>query len=295
MTRLFAFAAALLLTALTVSSSCVALPSSPLRFTLEEPNGATNGTVQLTFRQEGNGDTHFTSNSFLTKDLGGLDLAALRGGGSGPIRFAVAGDPGRVDCTGTGGSGRASGTCQVVANPSFNAFLAASGIRQPTESETFSLIAVGANRATVTALADARYPVPSIDDLTDLAALDVSPGYIRALSSGGYRPQTIDDLVEFAALGITPAYVEGFVRAGYGQLKAHELVELKALAITPDYVAGFERAGYRNLPVDTLVELKALDITPDFVRAVQRGGPLPSPDRLILLRSVGQDISKQAN
>jgi hypothetical protein len=41
------------------------------------------------------------------------------------------------------------------------------------------------------------------------------------------------------------------------------------------------------------VQLKALDITPEFVRAVQQGDSLPSPDHLVQLRAVTQDMAKK--
>ena len=80
---------------------------------------------------------------------------------------------------------------------------------------------------------------------------------------------------------------------GYGNLKPDELVQLKALEITPEFIAGFERIGYGRLPIDTLVQLKAMDITPDYVRAVEQGGALPSPDHLVQLKAVSDDIRKR--
>ncbi len=99
--------------------------------------------------------------------------------------------------------------------------------------------------------------------------------------------------MQFAALKITPDYVGSFVRAGYPNLPADELIQLKAMDITPEFIAGFERVGYGRLPVDTLVQLKAMDITPEYVRAVAQGDALPSPDHLVQLKAVTDDIRKR--
>ncbi len=290
MTRMLAFVAALLLTAITVSSACVAGSVTPLRFTIE-PTGRA-GHVQLNFKRADAHGANSWGESFAYGELAGLDLAALRAPGSHPIRFTAAREAGRVDCAGSGGNSLAIGTCSVTPDRGFLQFLAASGVGRPTEDQAFGLIAVDARRELVSALASARYPTPSVDKLIELSAVQVTPAYVRGLAGQGYRPRTLSELVEFAALKITPEFIGSFARAGYSDLEPDELVQLKALNITPQFVAGFERLGYRHLPVDTLVQLKALDITPEFVRAVQQGDALPSPDHLVQLRAVTRDLRK---
>jgi hypothetical protein len=290
MTRMLAFIAALLLTAITVSSACVASSSAPLQFTIVP---RTSGQVHIRFERNRNShhDNSWES-SFSPADLAGLDPAALNGAGTRPIRFAIVRDAGRLDCAGTGGNEMARGNCSLTADAGFNSFLAQHGIGQPTEEQTFSLVAVNVRRDLVGALAAAHYPTPTIDNLVELAAVDVTPTYITTLSRQGYRPQSLQGLVEFGALEITPEYIGSFARAGYSNLPPDELVQMKAMEITPAYVAGFERIGYGHLPVDTLVQLKALDITPEYVLAVQQGGALPSPDHLVQLKAVTDDVRK---
>jgi hypothetical protein len=219
-------------------------------------------------------------------------MGALDSPGTRPIRFAITREAGRIGCSGTGGNYMARGACTLTPDQQFNAFLSRHGIERPTEDDTFGLIALDVHRDLVDALAQARYPTPSVDKLMELSAVEVTPAYIRVLAKHGYRPQSLNGLVEFGALKITPEYIGSFVRAGYPNLSADELVELKALDITPDFIAGFARIGYGRLPVDTLVQLKAMDITPEFVRAVQQGDALPSPDHLVQLRAVSRDIRR---
>ena len=295
MTRMLAFVAALLLTAITVSSACVASSSSnslePLRFTIEPTRH--DGRLQVSFRRYDDG--HYNnnwSNSFRPEELTGLDLAALRAPGNAAIRFAIIREAGRVDCAGNGANSMAIGTCSVTADENFARFLEANGVGRPDAKDTFGLIAVGAKRDIVTAVKVANYPTPNVDKLIELAAVDVTPAYIRSLAGQGYRPRSLQELVEFAALKITPEFIGSFVRAGYTDLDADDLVQLKALNITPEFIAGFERIGYGRLPVSTLVELKAMDVTPEFVRAVQQGGALPSPQHLVEIRAVSEDLRK---
>lgn len=288
MTRMLAFVAALLMSGIAVSSACVAGSIGPLGFTIE-PAGESD-RVQVRFRRADQKSTNNWSSTFRTAELAGLDVAALRGTGTRPIRFTIARDAGRIDCSGSGGNSMARGDCSLTADPAFSALLAANGIARPDEEQTFGLIAVDAKRELVTALRAANYPAPTIGDLTALAAIDVTPGYIRDLAAHGYRPRTLNELVEFGALRITPEYIGSFTRAGYSDLAASDLVQLKALDVTPEFIAGFERIGYGRLPVSTLIQLKALNVTPEFVRAVRTGNSLPSPERLVMLRALGHDV-----
>ena len=287
MNRMFAFAAAVLVTAVTVSSACVAKDPSGLAFNMQ-PTGQAD-RVQVTFTRNDRPESHTWSSSFRHADLAGFNVAAFRGAALQPISFAVSRDAGRMDCSGQGAGSMARGACSVTANAEFNAFLQSNGIARPTAHETFGLISLDVKRELVTALTQARYAAPSLEDLMGLTAVGVSPGYIRALAAQGYRPERIEDLVQFGALDISPEYIGSFRRAGYADLSAEDLVQMKALNITPEFVAGFDRIGYGRLPVGDLVQLKALGVTPEFVRQVHQGGPLPSPERLVMLRAVGAE------
>ena len=290
MTRMLAFMAALLMTAISVTSACVANTVSPLQFTLE-PLGQSDRVQVRFYRSRDRGGDNW-STSFRTSELAGLDMAALRSAGARPLRFAIVRDAGRVDCAGSGGSARAAGSCTIAPDPEFSRLLAAHRIARATDEQTYALIAVDVRRDLVVALKASNYPAPTVDKLIELSAVGVTPAYIGELSARGYRPRSLGELVEFSALGITAEFVASFTRAGYSNLTPQDLVQLKAMDITPQFIAGFERVGYRNLPVSTLVQLKAMDVTPAFVEAIRQGGALPSPDRLVQIRAVTEDIRK---
>ena len=288
MTRMLAFVAALMMTAISVSSACVAGTIKPLQFTIE-PAGQSD-QVQVRFRRADRSGEDNWSSSFRASELAGLDVGPLRASGSRPLRFVIARDAGRVDCAGNGGNSVATGSCSVTADPGFAALLAAAGIAPASDQEIYALIAVDVRRDLITALKTANYPAPSVGKLIELSAVGVTPAYIRELSERNYRPRSLGELVQFAAMDISPEYIASFARAGYSNLSPADLVQLKAMDITPQFIAGFERIGYRNLPVSTLIQLKAMDVTPAFVQAVQKGDALPSPDRLIRIRAVSDDI-----
>src|SRR5689334_7401330 len=263
MNRVFALIGALLLASMTVSSTCMAGPAGELSFFLDG-NRDNEGKIDARFDNErGAHDRTDWTGGFLPSDLIGLDIAGFRGSGTRPLRFALVRDPGRLDCSGNGGSGYARGTCRFTPDPSFVQFMADHGMARPTEGQGLGLMALNVKRELIDAVASAGYPAPKIDDLTSLAALGVDGGYIRGMARAGYRPRSLQTLVELKAMSITPDWIAGFVRAGYGNLPSNDLIQLKALSITPDFISGFDRIGYRNIRVETLVQLKALGITPD--------------------------------
>jgi hypothetical protein len=292
MNRCLALLLALIFATITVSSACVAAPSDLIRFTLEPSRGGA-GRIHATFRDEGRGphDNNW-STGFPPSELAGLDLAAFRAPGSRPVHFALMREAGRLDCSGNGGKSYASGNCAFTANSAFTQLLVSRGIGQPSREQAFGLMAVDARRDVIDAIAAARYPTPTIDDLMALSALGVSGPYINGLARVGYKPHSIHALVEFKALNITPEWIGGFVRAGYGNLPPDDLVQLKALNITPDFITGFDRVGYPHLPVSTLVQMKALDITPEFVRsAVGSSGTRPPVNDLVQMKIFGRRSS----
>jgi hypothetical protein len=287
MNRALAFIGALLLAFISVSSACTAAPGQWVHFSIEPERGT--GLIKTSFQWEERGrHENNWSSGFRPTELVGLDLAGFRGAGSRPLRFAVIREAGRLDCSGHGGESYAAGYCSFAPDAGFTQVLERRGIGRPTQEQAFGLMAVNARRELIDAVAAARYPTPSIDNLMALSALQVDGRYISEMARAGYRPPNIDALIQFKALEITPQWIGQFVRIGYGKLPAEELVQLKALDITPEFIAGFDRIGYRHLPIDQLVQLKALDITPEFVQRVGAVAPSrPSVEKLVELKTFG--------
>jgi len=315
MNRPVALLAALVLTAISVSSACMANPGRSMAFTLQAYPGRSD--VRFSLRRGDTPNHGVMSSSFAPNDLSGLDIAALRQPGQHPLRFAYVQDAGRIDCTGSGGNSVASGQCMFMQSPAFADYLAGQGIGRPSFEQAYDLTITGATRDLVEALTQYRYPKPNIEKLTELAAVGVKGSYIAGLASRGFMPRTLDELTQFAALDVTPEYIDALARAGYRGLSGEEITELKAvgadpafiaslanagyrnlsvdqleqmaaLEISPSFISSFARIGYANLPVDTLVELKALDITPEYVRSLQSHGLRPgSAAELVKFKAAG--------
>jgi hypothetical protein len=285
MNRAFALIGALLLSSLSIASTCVAEAPDRIGFTLQDRGGSEG--IHANFRSDGRSSNHEWSSGFRSNELVGLDLAGFRASDAHALRFSLIRDAGRLDCAGNGGGGLASGNCSFTPDRGFAQLLESRGIARPKPGQGIGLMAVNVRRELIDAIAAARYPTPTIGDLMSMSALGIDGGFVRGMAGAGYRPGTLNGLIQFKALDITPQWIGGFIRIGYGDLAADQLVQLKAMGITADYVAGFERLGYHRLPVEKLVQLKAMDITPEFVRSVAAGRAMPDPDKLVALRIFG--------
>lgn len=314
MNRPLALLAALVLTAISVSSACMASSSRSMDFTLQdEANQRETQLALIGDKSSGN----MMSNSFPEYELSGLDLTAVRELGQHPVRFAIIRDPGRFDCSGYGGNSVATGHCAFSQNEGFGDFLVERRIGRPTPRQAYELTVTGANRDLVDALAAYHYPIPRIERLAELAAVGVTRSYIASLAATGDAPNSLDDLTQFAALDVTPDFIAALARAGYRGLPGREIAELKAVGVTPAlvtslstvgysnlsvdqleqmaalkidpaFIGGFAEMAYARLPVDTLVQLKALDVTPEYVRLLEAHGLHPrSADQLVKLKAAG--------
>jgi hypothetical protein len=284
MTRTLAFLAAILMTTVTVTSSCLANSPEDLRFTLQ-PSERRADQVNLSIRSGREARHNGMTSSFEVAELTGLDASRLISGG--PVSFALLREAGRVDCAGDASGRKAEGGCRFTADQSFSNFLVANGMQRPTIEQSYDMTLVGVRRDLLSALRTANYPVPSVEDYIELSAVGVTPAYIADLARAGYRPSNLDDLVEFRAVGVTPEFLGSMARAGYANMPANKVVELAAVGVSPAFIRSFEQLGYRDLPVDKLVELKALAITPEFVRGFERIGYARLPvDTLVQLKAL---------
>jgi hypothetical protein len=267
MHRSLALCFAMILTAVSIATAGFAAEVGTLRFGVSE---AGNDRLQLRLHRD-SAPNRSISSSFDVRELAGLDRAALRGQDGTPVAFAIVREAGRLDCAGQAQARQARGTCRFAGDPSFAAFLVASGVQRPTDGEWLDLAMVGARRSLVEALKVGNYTMPSPSTLIGMSALGVSSEYIREMAANGYRPRQTADFIPLKALDVSPAYIRSLKSVGYDGVAVEQLIQLKALGVTAEFIASLQRRGFRNLSVSQLVQLKALGIRPDELNR-QTGG-----------------------
>ncbi|MEO6433962.1 MAG: hypothetical protein ABIO29_08300 [Sphingomicrobium sp.] len=121
-----------------VASATAPIQRGALNFDLAERGGSGRVTAHFFSARE---DKHFWNADFGTTEFDGLDVAGFHAGGTRPVRFSLVRQSGRLDCSGSGGSGRASGSCDFAAQPAFAAALAAAKVAEPVGEDWLSLFA----------------------------------------------------------------------------------------------------------------------------------------------------------
>ncbi len=270
MNRSLAICFALIMTIVSFATAGLAADVGTLRFEVSE---AGNDRLQLSLRREIAPNSSISS-SFNVRELAGLDRAALRGRDGTPVTFALVREAGRLDCAGRAEAKRARGTCRFAGDPSFAAFLVASGVKRPTDREWLDLAVVGARRSLIEALKAGRYAMPTPSTLVGMTALGVSPEYIREMAAHGYRPRQTADFITLKALDVSPAYIRSLKSVGHDRVPVEQLIQLKALGVTAEFIASYQRRGFRDLSVSRLVQLKALGIRPEELGRQTAGRPM---------------------
>ena len=276
-----------------------------------------SGKVQLRIESRwGRNHNSSWSHGYRLAELQGLSAAQVAGRQA-PVRFALAREAGRLDCSGFAGNSIGSGSCSFAANPAFASYLAARGIGRPNEREAFTLTMSGTGRALVDALAAQRYPTPDIDDLVAMGIHGVTADYVNGLAGSGYRLKSSGDLVTFKIHGVSPDYIRAIAAAGpqlrslpaddlvafkihgvspdlvrsYVRLRGgadkDDIVAMRIHGVTPQFIDGMAALGYRDLGADDLVQMRIFGVTPEFVRALQQQGMRPSAEQLVRLRMAG--------
>lgn len=287
MNRAPSFLAATFAASLAVSAPCFAAVAPSIGFTIERSGMPDRVQLRLDARFRGNHTSNW-SNAYRLQELQGLTSAQLSSPSTAPVRFALVREAGRIDCGGEVRAATGRGTCRFTPDAHFAALLAGRGSGRPTLKQSYAMTMGGAGRAGLDALAVAKYPLATVDQMVAFAIHNVTPAYIRGLADAGYRLGAVDDLVGFRIHRVSPELIAAYRTLGYRQLSADNLMAMAIHRVTPEFIRGFARLGYRNLSADKLVQLRIFNVTPDDVRALQaQGVALPSADQLVRLRLAG--------
>ena len=207
-----------------------------IEWTIERDGSSADASrVQLTIETRWAPNSRSTwSNDRPISDLQGLAPAQVTGA-RGPVRFALVREAGRLDCGGTAGDFRGSGTCSFSPDAGFAAYLQGKGIGTPDPEDSYSLMMSGVGRPLVEALDSIGYVRPNVDQLVAMGIHGVSDDYVRGLAGSGYRLKSADDLVAFKIHGVSLDYVRELAAIGpqLSHLDADDLVSMRIHGVSP--------------------------------------------------------------
>jgi hypothetical protein len=268
---------------LGVAQPAAAQPAETIGWSIENAGRDKNGSeVQLTINRRWGGNHSTWSNRRSIGELRGLNAAQVIGPTQ-PVRFELAREAGRLDCSGTAGHSSGSGSCSFTPDLGFSTFLEARGIGRPDRQQSYSLTMSGVGRDLVDALDKGGFARPTIDQLTAMGIHGATADYVRALSGLGYH-LSADDLVSFKIHGVEPDYIRGFAAMGPSlrQISPSDLISLRIHGVKPEFVRELAAIGpeFRSVTADGLVAMAIHGVRPDLARAfvTYEGGRLNSDD-----------------
>jgi len=182
-----------------------------------------------------NGRSSTTVKRERLSDASGLDA-------NGPVRFAVAAEAGRAECSGIRKGARAKGKCRFVSSPAYETGLAQRGVELERRSDLFALALVDARLALVEELSRDRLAPADSGDLIAATALGVTGAWAHDLREAGLDIAEFDDLIAARALKLDGEFMRAMAAAGYPRLSARQAITMKAIGVTPSYAAAMNRA-----------------------------------------------------
>jgi len=171
---------------------------------------------------------------------------------AGPVRFAVAAEAGRTECSGIHRGARASGHCRFVSAPAYETGLAQRGVELERRRDLLALALVDAPLALVDELSREGLAPADSGDLIAAAALGVTGAWARDLREAGLDIAKFDDLIAARALKLDGAFIRAMAEAGYPRLSARQAITMKAVGVTPGYAAAMNRAADAAQEVERL-------------------------------------------
>lgn len=193
---------------------------------------ARSGSVEIRSRD---GRSSTTVKRARLSDVSGFE-------GNGPVRFAVAAEAGRTECSGFRKGARAKGDCRFVSSPSYETGLAQRGVTLERRRDLLALALVDARLALVDELSHDGLAPRDSGDLIAAAALGVTGAWAHDLREAGLDIDKFDDLIAARALELDGPFIRAMAAAGYPRLTARQAITMKAVGVTPSYAAAMNRA-----------------------------------------------------
>lgn len=216
------------------------------------------------------------------------DFAELQGltreqaQGSGPVRFALVREAGRVDLEGSFQSGRGSGTFTFTPDRGFVSAMKGRGFdfenspewdgKREREDRVFAAAMLNVTTALADDLLSADFGKLDVDDLFKAAIFKVDSKFMREMKASGFPGMRMEELVKARIFKIDADFLREAARLGFDKEPFESLVKMRIFKVTPEFVAEIRGEGLNNLVVEDLVKMRIFNIDAEFIRRARAEG-----------------------
>ncbi len=224
-------------------------------------------------------------------------LTRAQAAGSGPVRFQIVREAGRIDLEGSFQQGRGSGTFRFTANPSFVSAMKSRGFDFEQESSLkhgprdfterlFAATAVNVTTALADDLLSAGFGDLGVEDLFKAAIFKVDSKFMREMKESGFPGLGMEELVKARIFKIDADFVREVARMGFADEQFESLVKMRIFKVTPEFINEARNEGLTNLSVEDLVKMRIFKIDREFIRQAKAEG-VPLEVEELVERSIG--------
>jgi hypothetical protein len=246
--------------------------------------------VHLSFsRKSGRGKNQMGS-SYDLKDLSGLSTSQISGPNS-VVRFSIVREAGTIDCEGTFGNDKGSGTFRFTPSGEFVTAMRARGFdlekREPkyNDDEPSNRLFAAATLNVTVALADdlvgSGFGKLEVEDLFKATIFKIDGRFAREMKESGFQNLTFDDLVKARIFKIDAEFVREAARMGFEKEPFESLVKMRIFKISPEFVAGLRAEGLADLDIEDVVKLRIFNIDAEFIRKARAEGVPVEVEKLV--------------
>jgi hypothetical protein len=203
--------------------------------------------------------------------------------GSGPVRFALVREAGRVDLEGSFQNGKGSGTFTFTPDSSFLGAMKSRGFdfenismrdgdRGQPEDKLFAAAMLNVTTALADDLLSADFGQLDVDDLFKAAIFKIDSKFMREMKASGFPGMRMEELVKARIFKIDADFLREAARLGFDKEPFESLVKMRIFKVTPEFVAEARAEGLNDLSVEQLVKLRIFNIDADFIRRARAEG-----------------------
>jgi hypothetical protein len=231
-------------------------------------------------RRTERGGRHQMGQTYDFADLQGITREQAQG--SGPVRFVLVREAGRVELEGSFQSGRGSGTFTFTPDRGFLGAMKSRGfdfetisMRDDHRGEPLDKLFAAAMLNVTTALADdllsADFGKLDVDDLFKAAIFKVDSKFMREMKASGY-PLRMEELVKARIFKIDADFLREAARFGFDKEPFEHIVQMRIFKVTPQFITEVRAEGLNDAAIEDLVKLRIFNIDAEFIRRARAEG-----------------------
>jgi len=225
------------------------------------------------------------------------DLADLQGlssdqaSGSGPVKFSLVREAGRIDCEGNFQNGKGSGTFTFTPSSTFVSAMKSRGFdfeqdpgrngEQDLEERLFAATTLNVTTALADDLNSANFGKLQVEDLFKAAIFKVDSNFMREMKASGFENLGMEELVKARIFKVDAEFARQVGQMGFEKEPFESLVKMRIFKITPEFITEVRNEGITNLTIEDAVKMKIFKIDSEFIREAKADGVPLEVERLV--------------